>query len=161
MPVDMNEQIKKLRAKNALHDAYGKDWEWADCLRNGLLSDVMQRAMFLVDKGDTESAADFAQRCKLADYSPDTPRIVERVTNVVWSEEPRRDFADASLKDFIDRAGPDGEPLEDMAREAAQDCSWKRYALLLMDRPIFDPAAVKTPKSCAGCPSAGACGMAR
>jgi hypothetical protein len=139
----MNEQIKKLRAKNALHDAYGEEWAWADALRNGRLSDLATRKRFLNDQGGTEDANAFTQRAKLTDYSPDTPRIVERVTNVVWSEEPRRDFADAALKDFIDRAGPDGEPLEDMAREAAQDCSWKRYALLLMDRPVFDPAAVK------------------
>lgn len=143
MPND-NEQIKKLRARNALYDAYRADWDWADALRNGRLSDPSIRAKFLDDKGGTEETADFAQRCKLTDYSPDTPRIMERVTNVVWSEAPRRDFTDTALLDFVEHAGPDGESLEDMAREAAQDCSWKRYALLLMDRPAFDSKGVQT-----------------
>jgi hypothetical protein len=146
MPND-SEQITKLRARNAIHGRYSRDWEWADALRNGLLSDPNQRAKFLNDKGGTETQEDFAQRAKLTDYSPDTPRIVSRVMGVVWADEPRRDFATPELQEFIEKAGPDGEGLEELSREAAQEASWKRYAVLLMDRPALseeDAAKIKT-----------------
>jgi hypothetical protein len=34
-------------------------------------------------------------------------------------------------------------------------------AEMLIEKGTIDPANIKTPKGCAGCPSAGACGMAR
>jgi hypothetical protein len=135
--------IDELRARHPVAEASADQWAWARSLRDGLLAQVNERQRWLV-KGLAEEPSEFAERVKLAAYSPITPLVASRFSGAVWRREATREMPE-SLKPFADAASIDGLAVGEFAQRAAISALWYRWSVALLDRPAMpEPESVLT-----------------